>query len=172
MTPRADESLSEALTPVRTAVLTAARQEADLRVAQARAQAAEALTAAGSRAEEIIAAARDAGRADAEAGYATEQSRARRTARARTLRARRDAYEQLRRQSRIAVLRIRDEPGYPAVRAALTAEVHRLLGPGAEIVEAPGGGVVGRSGARRVDLSLIAFADRAVDPVVAGTDQP
>jgi vacuolar-type H+-ATPase subunit E/Vma4 len=172
MTPPADEVLTEALAPVRAAVLAAARRDRDQRLAQARAEAAVALGAAGSRAEEIVAAARDAGRADAEAGYATEQSRARRTARARTLRARREAYEQLRRQSRKAVLRVRDEPGYPAVRAALTAAVHRLLGPDAEIVEAQGGGVVGRSGARRVDLSLIAFADRAVDPVVAGTDRP
>jgi len=172
MTARTDQALSEALAPVQAALLATARHDADQRVASAHARAAELLAAARERAEGIISAARDAGIADAERVFATEQARSRRAARARTLQARRQAYEQLRLRSREAVLRIRDEPGYAAVRATLTAVGIRLLGPDAEIVEADGGGVIARSAGRRVNLSLTAFADRAVDAVAAGLDQP
>ena len=172
MTARVDESLSEALAPIRAALLAAARRDVDQRLAEARQQAAATTTAAGKRADEIISAARDAGIADAEAVLIAEKSRARRAARGRTLRARRAAYEDLRRESRQAVLRLRDEPGYPAARYTLTAVAAHLLGPDAEIAEADSGGIIGRSGARSVDLSLPAFADRAADSVAAGMDQP
>lgn len=171
MTVRVDERMAEALEPVRAMVLTATRRDVGQRLARAQAQAAETLAAADGRAAEIISTARDAGIADADAVLAADRSRARRAARARTLRARREAYDQLRRQSRQAVVRVRDEPGYAAIRETLAAVAHRLLGPDAEIVEADGGGVMGRSGTRRVDLSLTAFADRAVDSVAAGLDQ-
>lgn len=163
--------MAGALAPVRAMVLASARRDVDQRIERAQAQAAETLAAAGSRAAEIISAARQTGIADAEAVFAIDRSRARRTARARKLRARREAYDQLRRQSRQAVVRVRDEPGYAAIREALTAVAHRLLGPDAQIEEADGGGVIGRSGTRRVDLSLTAFADRAVDSVAAGMEQ-
>jgi vacuolar-type H+-ATPase subunit E/Vma4 len=172
MTVRIDESLGEALAPARAALLAAARRAADQRLAEARAQAAATTAAAATRVDEIISAARKAGVADAEAVLATEKSRARRAARGRTLRARLDAYEDLRRECRHAIVRIRDEPGYAAIRDSLAAVAQRLLGPDAEIVEADDGGVIGRSGARRVDLSLTAFADRAADSVAAGMDQP
>jgi hypothetical protein len=172
MTARVDGNLAEALAPVRDALLAAAERDVDQRIAVVRAQAAEALAAAGRRAEDIISAARAAGVADAEAVRVTERSRARRAARARTLRARREAYDLLRLRSRQAVIQIRDEPGYAVIRDVLTAEAHRLLGPGADITEPDGGGVIGRSGSRSVDLSLAAFADRAVDSVAAGMEQP
>lgn len=160
------------LAPVRAALLAAARQEADRGEAQARARAAETLTAAAGRADAIVSAARAAGAADAEAVARIDLGRARRAARARTLRARREAYDRLRRESRQAVGRVRDEPGYAAIRATLTAAAQRLLGPDAEVVDAEGGGVIARTGSRRVDLSLRALADRAVDRVAAGLEQP
>jgi len=172
MTAGTDQALSEALAPVRAALLATARHDADQRVASAHARAAEILAAARERAEGINSAARDAGIADAETVFATEQARSRRAARARTLRARREAYEQLRLRSREAVVGMRGEPGYAAIRATLTTAGSRLLGPAAEIVEADGGGVIARSAGRRVDLSLTAFADRAVDAVAPGLDQP
>ncbi|MCM4084364.1 hypothetical protein [Paractinoplanes hotanensis] len=171
MTVRVDD-VAEALTPVRASLLAAAQRDVDAHNAQARAQVAETLAVAGRRVDGILTAAREAGIADAEAALAIERSRARRAARARTLQARREAYDELRRQSRQAVLRIQDEPGYAVVRETLTAVAHRLLGPDAEVVEAEGGGVIARSGARRVDLSLIAFAERAVDTVAAGAEEP
>lgn len=172
MTALPAQALSDALDPVRAELLRAARHDADRCISAAQAQAAEILAAAGKRAEAIISAARDAGIADAEAVFATEQARSRRAGRARTLRARRDAYEILRVRSREAVARLRDDPGYAAIRATLTAAGSRMLGPAAEIVEADGGGVIARSDARRVDLSLTAFAERAVDSVATGLDQP
>ncbi|MFI7546839.1 hypothetical protein [Actinoplanes sp. NPDC049599] len=172
MTVRIDERTAEALAPVRAALLAAARRETDQRVTRAREQATGIVAAAAREAEHIVTAAGAAGTADAEAVTTTDRSRARRAARARTLRAHRAAYEQLRRRSREAAVLVRAEPGYAALRAALDAEARRLLGPDAEIVEADGGGVVGRAGARSVDLSLAAFAERAVDTVAAGMDQP
>jgi vacuolar-type H+-ATPase subunit E/Vma4 len=172
MTVHIEESLSEALTPTRAALLAAVRRDVDRRLDEARALAAATTASARTRADEILSAARAAGIADAGAVLAAEKSRARRTARGRTLRARFDAYQDLRRESRQAVVRLRDEPGYAAVRDTLTAVAHDLLGPDAEIVEADGGGVIGRSGSRSVDLSLTAFADRAADSVAAGMDQP
>lgn len=172
MTALTDQVLSEALDPVRAALLATARHDADQRVAQAQARAAEILAAARERAAGIICAARDAGIADAETVLATERAKSRRAARARTLQARRRAYEQLRLRSREAVVRMRDEPGYAGIRATLTAVASRLLGPAAEIVEADGGGVIARAADRRIDLSLTALADRAVDAVAARLDEP
>lgn len=171
MTTRPEQALGQALTPVRAALLSTARHDADECIAAARAQAAGILAAAAEEAEMIITAAREAGAADAAAVFAAGQTRSRRAARARTLRARRAAYESLRARSRAAVGRLRDEPGYAAICATLTTVANRLLGPAAEIMEADGG-IVARSGARRVDLSLTAFADRAVDALAARLDQP
>jgi hypothetical protein len=70
------------------------------------------------------------------------------------------------------VTRLCDEPGYGDVRARLVAAIHERLGPRAAVRDAPGGGVVGEVPGRRLDLSLAAFADRAVDRIIGAEEPP
>jgi len=51
----------------------------------------------------------------------------------------------------------------PALRGRLVAAVWARLGPDATVLDAAGGGVVGVAAGRRIDLSLAAVAERAVD---------
>jgi hypothetical protein len=69
-------------------------------------------------------------------------------------------------------MRLRDEPDYPQLRAGLVGAAHRLLGPDADIREAPDGGLIVTSPGRRVELTLTAFADRAVDDLASQLGQP
>jgi hypothetical protein len=158
-----------ALAPVRAALLAAARRDADATVAAADADAAATLADARRRADAVLAEAREQGVAEAAAELAAARAGALRDARAAVLAARRDAYEQLRAAARQAVAEFAAAPG---VRDRLVARVHAALGPAAEITDAPGGGVVGRSGRRRIDLSAAGFADRAVEVVAADREEP
>jgi vacuolar-type H+-ATPase subunit E/Vma4 len=132
-------------------VRAAADEAADRMVADARAEAARTLTEARQR-----------GTADAESAMAHEAIRARRQARGLVLRTRQQAYEQLRTRCRQAVLELRHEPGYPQLREQLADTARRVLGPGAVVRDAPEGGVIGEVAGRRLDLSLLGFADRAL----------
>ncbi|WP_048820688.1 hypothetical protein, partial [Streptomyces ipomoeae] len=89
--------------------------------------------------------------------------RARREARSRTLAARREAYEGLRRDAAERVRALRRTDGYVSLRKRLEHRARVLLGSGAEVSEHADGGVVARVPGRRVDLSLTALADRALD---------
>jgi len=163
---------SDDLTAVREAFIASARAEA----AQIRAEAAAAvertIATAREEADRIRAYARKQGAADAAAQLRADRSRARRQARAVVLAARREGYDELRAAARAAVLRIRDDPGYPRLRMALEDAARHALGRGAQIGDADGGGVVGRRAGRRVDLSLTGFADRAVDNCAARLEEP
>ena len=59
------------------------------------------------------------------------------------------------------ILRRTDD--YAALRERLERLARALLGPDAEVTGHPEGGVVARAPGRRVDLSLPALADRALD---------
>lgn len=120
---------------------------------------------AESRAAEILAEARRQGAGDARTVQAAVRARARRSARARELAARRECWEELRRQVVQGVGELRDTPAYPLLRARLTAHARRVLGADARITEAPGGGVVGESPGRRIDCGLAALAERALDRI-------
>jgi vacuolar-type H+-ATPase subunit E/Vma4 len=164
--------LSASLAAVRDALHCAALRDAAQALAAAGDHAAAAESNVQRSATEIRTRARDAGGADAHAAIEIERARVRRRGRAAVLRARLEAYQTLRAQTRVAISALRDTPDYPALRAAMVAAVARRLGPDAEITEADGGGVSGRLGDRRVDLSFTAMADRAADAVAAGLEQP
>src|SRR5450759_4954942 len=94
---------------------------------------------------------------------ATDQSRARRQARAVVLTAQRDLYDELRACSRAAVARLRDDPDYPRMLARLSDRARAALGSAAVLGEPEDGGIVATDGVRRVDFSLPTLADRAFD---------
>lgn len=151
-----------ALAPLREALLRRAGADAGRTLAQARREAAAVLGAAELAAADVAERARARGEAEAAELLAAERARARRVVRAADLGARATAYERLRTEVVAAVRGLRDEPGYPRVRARLVSEVRRLLGPDADITDAPEGGVLARAAGARVDRSLDAFAERAV----------
>jgi hypothetical protein len=160
--------MDAALGPVRTALLARARAEADSVRERCEADADRAVAAATAQAELVRRAARADGEREAAAASAADRRRARREARALVLDARREAYERLAHAARDAVLRLATEPEFRAVRQRMVAAIHTALGSNARIVDAPGGGVLGVDGGRRLDLSLSGFADRAVPTVLAG----
>lgn len=136
-----------ALAPVRDALLTRARSDADRLRAEAAADAARVEEEAGTEAERILTEARRRGDTDAAAVRATELVRARRAARAIVLGAQRAAYQELCRQVEAELTRRYADPG---LRAALVAWVRRVLGENAVIADTPDGGVLGRLDGRRV----------------------
>lgn len=157
----------DALAPVREALLAAARAEADQILARADETVRDMLRRAREQADGIRQQARDRGAAEADELIAVRRAQAQREARALVLAADRAEYEALREAARNAVLGICDDPDYPDVRRRLAALLRRLLGEGAQVHDAPGGGLVGKAPGRSVDLSFARLADRAVDAVLA-----
>ena len=160
-----------ALHPVRTRLLQEARADARATLAAATADADTLGRDAEARAAAILARARRQGAADAATAVRAERARARRAARARELAVRRECRLELRRQVVRGVEELRDTDAYPALRARLITRVRQLLGPDARIGEAPHGGVVGETAGRRVDLSLTAYALRALDRMDAEVEE-
>lgn len=158
--------VSDALAPVRDALLTRARMEADALVAGAEAEAEAALGRARQEAEDLRALARAQGEADAEAVLVSARTRSRRRARARVLAAQRELYDELRRRvHRAAGDRASDPAGYDRLRRRLVERAHEALGPEAVVSEPPEGGVVARSGGRRFVCTLPDLADAALATV-------
>ncbi|MEU3253368.1 hypothetical protein [Streptomyces sp. NPDC006997] len=159
------------LEPVRTRLLRDARADAEALLAAAAADAAAVFEEAEARAAAILAEARRQGGADAAAARRAVRARSRRAARARELAARRECWEELRRQVVRGVGELRAADAYPRLHERLTAHVRQSLGPDARITDVPGGGVVGEVPGRRVDCGLAAFAERALDRVGAEVEE-
>lgn len=151
-----------ALEPVRAAMLGRAEARADLIVGQARDVAAALVADAQRDADTAVATARADGAAEAGLVAAAELNRSRRVARSVALGAELAAQDELAGRITAAVLRLRDEPGYPELRDRLATRARRAAGPAAEVSEHPDGGVVARAQGIVVDLSLPRLADRAV----------
>lgn len=160
---------SEALGPVRQALLALARRDARAVVAEAEADASATLAEAARQAEQIRADARSEAATDAAALLAAERSRINREARATELRARREAYDDLVRRAREAARGLSDEPG---VQDRLLALAREDLGPVATVLPSPDGGVIARLGARQVSYSLTALADEAVADLLSSRYEP
>jgi vacuolar-type H+-ATPase subunit E/Vma4 len=160
-------ALREALEPVRSALLARARATADADAARAAADADALLEQARARAAGIAATARADGERDAATVRAREAARAHREARETVLRAQQEAYAELRRQARVQVRALQDDPSYPALLERLRRQAVAELGADATVRVHPDGGVVAESAGRRLDLSLPALADRAVDDLGA-----
>ncbi|MFE7172931.1 V-type ATP synthase subunit E family protein [Streptomyces sp. NPDC057616] len=154
---------SPALDPVRARLLRDAAADAEALLAEADEEARAGVREAEAQASAVLAEARRQGAHDADLAGAAARSRVRRAARSRELAARREIWEDLCRQVVDRVEALRGTDAYPAVRRRLTARVRQVLGPGARITEAPGGGVVGDAPGRRLDCGLAAFAQRALD---------
>jgi hypothetical protein len=118
------------------------------------------LARARTRAAERLADAEAQGNADAAAALAADRLAARRSARSVVLAGRRALYQELRAQVIAEVRACADDP---AVAARLTQRVRTRLGADAEVLAAPGGGVLGRVPGRAVDYSLDACVERVVD---------
>lgn len=161
------DRVSDALQPVRTALLRRASDDAARTVAEARNDADSDTATARARVDADL----QRVAADAEAQALAEQTltrtEARRDARAVELAARREAYDEFRRRVTSGVIALCQDPAYPDVRDRLIAQARRTLGRDATIAEHPDGGVIAVTPGRRLDLSFPAIADRAV--VDAGT---
>jgi vacuolar-type H+-ATPase subunit E/Vma4 len=160
----------EALAPLGTALLARARADGDAELAAADAEADAVLAAARAEADAVLAEAEAQGERDAAAVTVGEVTHARRQSRATVLGAQRAAFEELRGRSRDAVRRLREQPDYPVLLDRLRALVRSELGADAHIREDPVGGIVGESPARRLDCTLDALAERAVDQLGAEVD--
>jgi vacuolar-type H+-ATPase subunit E/Vma4 len=163
MTTPAPDQAAQALRPVRAELLRAAHADAEAVLARAEREAAALLARARAEGRAILEEARRQGEADGAAAAHDLLVSARREARSRTLAARREAYEALRRETAERVGELRRTTDYPGLLKRLERRARVLLGPGAEVSEHSGGGVVARAPGRRVDLSLTALADRALD---------
>lgn len=162
---------ADPLAPVRDTLLAQARQRAAQVLAAADAEAALALATARTEAEAMTRRARQQGEADAAAALADLRARARRRARATVLAAHQAAYDGLRRQVRLAVAALRDDPGFPAVRDRLADDVRRVLGPDAVVCDRPDGGVVAEVGGRRASTGLVDAAERVLDEMGPEVEQ-
>ena len=93
---------------------------------------------------------------------AAELRRARDAARAATLSAQREAYDELCSRVRAAVAALPGQPDYEQLRQRIARLATRTAGPGARLTPEPTGGVVARSPGVIVDCSLDRLADLAV----------
>ncbi|MEU8875949.1 hypothetical protein AB0D24_33320 [Streptomyces javensis] len=162
MKPTSDQAVA-ALAPVRAALLRTARDEAQGLLERADREAAALLGEARATARSLLEEGSRQGEQDGAAAARTIRAGARRAARARTLAARREAYEELRRRAFARGRELRDSATYPAARDRLRRRALRLLGPDAEVTEAPDGGVVGRAAGRRAECTLDGLTARALD---------
>jgi vacuolar-type H+-ATPase subunit E/Vma4 len=159
MTARLDTN-GDPLEPLRSALLTQARRDADRLRAAADSEAAAAVAAAEAEAAALVDRARVQGESDARGLQAQERARQRRADRAVVLEAERAAYDELTRRSRDAVRELLADADN---RARLALVLTDRLGPGASVTELPDGGmhaedVEGRS----VDASVAALVQGAL----------
>jgi vacuolar-type H+-ATPase subunit E/Vma4 len=158
-----EAGVPDPLAPLRQALLAAAERDAALAVAAADAEAEATRRDAAQEAEAIRREARTQGEADGREVLVAERARARRRARATVLSAQGDAYSTLRDDARAAVMAVRDDPDYPALRDRLAAQATAMVGAGATVTESADGGVVAEAPGRRAALTLTALADQVLD---------
>lgn len=164
------DRVESALRPVRAELLRRAAADADRVLADARSAAERVVANAQINARAVTEKARAAGEAAGVRAAAADAAALRRELRREVLTAQDDAYRQWRRRGSEAVLRLRDDPGYAGWQDALRQIAGAALGEGAQVTEAPEGGVVAERGRRRLDLSLTAIAARALDQIAPTVD--
>jgi vacuolar-type H+-ATPase subunit E/Vma4 len=149
---------------LRSAFLATVADEAEQRVETCRRECRERLAEAHARAGALVAEARRAGEADAIPEVGQILASARREAHGGILAAQREVYDEFRREALAAAFALRGTPAYAALLQRLAQAARARLGDDAAIdVDPPGaGGVLARSGDRRVDLSLAILVDDCV----------
>jgi vacuolar-type H+-ATPase subunit E/Vma4 len=155
-------TVNVSLEPLRASLLAQARAEAAALLDAAGREAGQRRAAARTDAESLLRRAAAEREAAAAAARARSRLRARRDARAIVLRARREAYEELRAAAQTAAAGLCAQPGYPRLRERLAAAAREQLGPDAEVTEPAGGGVLARAGERLVDCSLPTLVERCL----------
>ncbi len=155
------------LEPVREALLADARAEGDRLIADATREASVEAGDAEREAAAEIERARRRGAASAQARAEQEHARALDIGHHQVLQAQDDIRGHFLGAVHTAALELRDDPRYPALLHHLELLARDQLGPNTHIEhDSDGlGGIVGISGARRVDYTLPALADRAVDTI-------
>ena len=158
------------LDPAGEALLADARAVAERVLSEADEEARERVAQAHADADALLARARAKGEADGRLEAGRAEALERTLARMEVLAARREAYDQLHRRARAAVLALRSEAGYDELLEHLAAAARRDLGVDAELeIDPPQeGGVRASADGRRVDYTLAALADRCVDDLGAG----
>jgi vacuolar-type H+-ATPase subunit E/Vma4 len=169
MTPALDATTLE---PVRAALLARARRDADVAITDATARAEHRVAEAFADAERRLSEARARGEAEAASALADEEARVRQRTRTLLLEARRAVYEELRRRTHEEVQRLRSDPTYPRLRAAVESRSASRLGPAARSREAENGGCVVEAPGRRIDATLDALADWALESVATSEPGP
>jgi vacuolar-type H+-ATPase subunit E/Vma4 len=154
---------TDALGPVRDALLARARADAAAEVARAEEDARRTVQEAGRRADAVRAEARARGEADAHAVLTATSARCRREARSVVLGAQRAVSAALRERVHAGLPRLREDPAFPAMERRLEAQARELLGPDARLTRHPSGGFLAESRGRRAELTLAAVADRELD---------
>lgn len=154
---------ADPLAPVREALLADARGDADRLLDEADADVEAVCRRTAAECDRIRREARARGEKDAEELVVAERARARRQARAVVLRARGQAYDDLRHRVHEAALALRDATDYPELRERLAGQARALVGDSARVSESADGGVVAEDGGRRAVLSLTALAERVLE---------
>lgn len=151
------------LDPVRDALLAEARAAADRVLHEAAERASIQIAQAEQETEALVARARAEGEAAAELETISALAEARRRARAVVLETQRAVYEDVRREVRAAVQELRTTTQYDELLDRLTARARGVLGPDAQIErDPPEGGVVARTGNRRLVYTLPALVERCL----------
>lgn len=166
--PHCRPEMSTATFPVARFLLRTARQDAERVRSAAAADADATLARARAKADALLAQARAAGAAEGTALAAAGLVEARRRGRAMVLGARREACERLRDHVRAAASALREDPRLVDHLRTLARD---LAGPGAEVTEHADGGFVALGRGTRVDCSLRALADHAVDALGAEVER-
>jgi vacuolar-type H+-ATPase subunit E/Vma4 len=170
MTALKAERVMPALQPVRAEILRRAAADAEQLIADARDEATRIIEQAREMERQITETARAAGESAAALIVAEQGAALERSLRHELLAAQDNAYQQWRRRGTQAVLRLRDEPDYSRWRDLLRGNASAVLGADAQVKDDPGGGIVAQLGHRRVDLSLSAIAQRALDRIAPEVD--
>ena len=151
---------SQALEPLRGALLARARAEADRLRAAAQADGERTVAQARGEAEALLADARTRGEAEGAELLAAEQTAARRSARAALLGAQRAAYEDLRSRAAQGVRALLREPEN---RRLLAAALRHALGDVASVSDTEDGGLFAQApDGRSIDASIGTLVDGAL----------
>jgi hypothetical protein len=153
----------QALAPLRLAMISEARVQADAVVSEAYTQADEVVETAVRAAAEPVASARSQGTDDAVSVAAREESAARLEARTTVLSARRKVEERFREQVLTRVRDLQNDTVYADLRTALLRHSRARLGRSTTAREVDGGGVIVETADCLIDASLDALARWAAE---------
>jgi vacuolar-type H+-ATPase subunit H len=154
---------TDALGPVRDALLARAGADAAAEVAGAEEEARATLQEAGRRADAVRQEARARGEADAHAVLVAMRARSRREARSVVLGAQSDVAAALRDRVHAGLQDLRRDPAFADLESRLESQARALLGPHVRLTKAPSGGFLAEAAGRRAELTLAAVADRLLD---------